>query len=358
MGPGLSWQCLDRHMSDAAKTMTLRRGSERRHWRFSLAIDRSQTRRVPPGDIPTCDSPKRGTAAPFETRPVPPPGPDAPAAAHRSAAGRRSVLGAVALPLLSVPLSQSVRAATPTSAVEPVRIVFDVHDNAPLICGNGTEIDPIRPGLSVELLRMASARANIPITLSRVPWERGLYLIQTDQADAIFASSFVQDRLRIGVYPMKNGQPDMSRKLFNQSYRLYIRAGSGVGWDGKTLSNLHAPVGATTGYSVVQVLRAMGVPVEEELSHIANLRKLVAGRLDAYAELETHARPLLRDHKAEFGGIVELSPPVRTAAYYLMFSKITYARAPGIAERFWNAIREVTSSAAYRALLTSSKYAD
>jgi polar amino acid transport system substrate-binding protein len=332
--------------------MTLRRGGQWWHWRLSLEIDRKQMRQVP-----ACDTPVRDTAVSFETRPVSPPEPDAPAAAHRSAAGRRSVLGAIALPVLSASLPWRARVAAPASAAEPVRILFDVQDNVPLICGNGTEIDPVKPGLAVELLRMASARADIPITLSRVPWERGLYLIGTGQADAIFASSYVQDRLRIGVYPMKNGQPDTSRKLFDQSYRLYVRAGSGVGWDGKTLTNLHAPVGATTGYSVVQVLRAMGVPVEEEMNHVANLHKLVAGRLDAYAELETHARPLLRSNKAEFGGIVELSPPVRTAAYYLMFSKIFYARAPEIAERIWNAIGEVNNSAAYQALLASSKYA-
>jgi polar amino acid transport system substrate-binding protein len=268
------------------------------------------------------------------------------------------VLGAIALPLLTVPLSRGVRAAVPAAAAETIRIFFDVHDNAPLICGNGTGIDPVKPGLAVELLRMASTQASIPVTLSRIPWERGLYLIESGQADAIFASSYVQDRLRYGVYPMKDGQPDTSRKLFDQSYRLYVRAGSGVGWDGETLTNLHAPVGATTGYAVVPVLRAMGVPVEEEPSHVANLRKLVAGRLDAYAELDTHVRPLLRSNKAEFGGVIELPPPVRTTAYYLMFAKISYGRAPEIAERIWNAIAEVSGSAAYRALLASSKYAD
>lgn len=316
-----------------------------------MGIDCNQVRQVH-----ACDTPVHDTAVSFEMPPASPP--DAPVAERRPTSGRRFVLGAITLPLLSAPLSRGVRAADPASTVEPVRIVYDIHDNAPLICGNGTAIDPVKPGLSIELLRMASARANIPITLSRMPWERGLYLIQTGQADAIFASSYVQDRLRYGVYPMKNGQPDTSRKLFDQSYRLYIRAGSGVRWDGKTLTNLHAPVGATTGYAVVPVLRAMGVPVEEEMSHVADLHKLVAGRLDAYAELDTHIRPMLRSNKAEFGGIVELSPPLRTAAYYLMFSKISYTRKPEIAERIWNAIAEVNNSAAYRALLASSKYAD
>ena len=244
-----------------------------------------------------------------------------------------------------------------TIAAEPVRILFDVFENPPLIDGNGTEIDPIKPGLTIEMLRMASERANVAIELSRTPWERGLYLIQTGQADAIFASSYVEDRLPYGVYPMRDGHPDTRRKLFDQSYRLYIRTGSGIGWDGKTLTNLHAPVGATTGYAVVPVLRAMGLEVVEEPSHLANLRKLVARRIDAYAELDTHVRPLLRSNPAEFGGIIELSPPVLTKPYYLMFSKIFYDRASEIAERIWDAIALVNESAAYQDL-RHGKYAD
>ena len=275
-------------------------------------------------------------------------------AVPRQTASRRAAISAVALALLPALLSRGTQAAV----AEPLRILFDVFENPPLINGTGTVIDPVKPGLTIELLRMASARSNIPIELSRTPWQRGLYLIETGQADAIFASSFVEERLRYGVYPLKDGRPDTSRKLFDQSYRLYVRVGSGVGWDGKTLTHLHAPVGATTGYAVVPVLRAMGVAVAEEPSHIANLRKLVAGRIDAYAELDTHIRPLLRGNPAEFGTIVELSPPVLTKPYYLMFSKLFYARAPEVAERIWDAIALVNQSSAYQDLLHSSLYAD
>jgi polar amino acid transport system substrate-binding protein len=290
------------------------------------------------------------------------PGPDDAPEEHRGSASRRRVLGALGLRLLPDPLwlgAPAVGSAlAPAAGAEPVRIVFDVQANPPLICGTGTAIDPDRPGLTIEMLRMASERAGIAIALSRTPWQRGLYLVETGQADAIFASSYVQERLRYGVYPLHNGSPDTRRKLFDQSYRLYVRSGSGIGWDGKTLTNLHAPVGATTGYAVVPALRAMGVAVEEEPSHIANLRKLAAGRLDAYAELDNHVRPLLRNDPAAFGGIVELSPPLRTTAYYLMFSRIFYARAAEIAERIWDAIAVVNASAAYQDLLLGRKYAD
>lgn len=268
---------------------------------------------------------------------------------------RRVLLGGTMLSLL--PAMSGLRIA-PAVAAEPVRIVFDVFENPPLICGNGTEIDPAMPGLTIEMLRMASDRTHVPIELSRTPWQRGLYLIQSGQADAIFASSFVEERQRYGVYPFKDGRPDTRRKLFDQSYSLFIRRESEIGWDGKTVTNLRAPVGATPGYAVIPVLRAMGVAVEEEPNHLANLRKLVAGRLDAYAELETQIRPLLRNDKAEFGGIYELSPPVLTKPYYLMFSKTFYAKTPEVAERIWDAIAAVNESAAYQKLLGSATCAD
>lgn len=273
-------------------------------------------------------------------------------AGHCQAPGRRPLLRAMALSILAgVP-----RRAARASAAAPVRIFYDVFENPPLIEGNGTAI-PAWPGLMIELLRMAAAQAQIAISLTRTPWKRGLYLIQTGQADAIFLSSYTKDRLSYGVYPMRDGHPDTRREMCEQSYRLYVRAGSGIRWDGKTLGNLHAPVGATPDYAIVPVLRAMGVTVETEPSHLANLRKLVAGRLDAYAELDTHIRPLLRADATEFRNIVELSPPVLTKSYYLMFSKIFYAGAPRVAERMWDAIAVINASTADQKLL-NRKHAD
>jgi polar amino acid transport system substrate-binding protein len=274
------------------------------------------------------------------------------AAAWRPALSRRDVLAGAVLSLLPAPW------VAPAAAAEPVRIVFDVFANPPLICGNGTAIDPTAPGLTIEMLRMASERANVPIELSRTPWQRGLYLVETGQADAIFASSFVEERQRYGVYPLKDGRPDPSRRLFDQSYSLFIRGESEIGWDGESLINLREPVGATPGYAVVQVLRAMGVRVEEEPNHAANLRKLAAGRLDAYAELESQIQPMLRSNKEEFGGIYKLSPPVLTKPYYLMFSKIFHGKTPEIAERIWDAIAAVNSSPAYQRSLAGGACAD
>jgi polar amino acid transport system substrate-binding protein len=271
-----------------------------------------------------------------------------------AAAARRDLLRGAALSLLPVLPAPWVARAR---AARPVRVVFDVFANPPLICGNGTAIGAI-PGLTIQMLRMAGDRAEVPIELSRTPWQRGLYLIETGQADAIFASSFVEERQRFGVYPFKDGKPDTARKLFDQSYSLFIRSGSGVGWDGETLTNLHAPVGATPGYAVIPVLRGMGVSVEDEPNHLANLRKLAAGRLDAYAELESQIRPMLRDNKAEFGDIVQLSPPVLTKPYYLMFSKMFYSETPEIAEQIWDAIAAVSKSTAYQDLLVSGECAD
>jgi hypothetical protein len=44
-----------------------------------------------------------------------------------------------------------------------VRILYDMFANPPLVEGSGTEIDPAKPGLMIELLHMAAAQAHLAI---------------------------------------------------------------------------------------------------------------------------------------------------------------------------------------------------
>jgi polar amino acid transport system substrate-binding protein len=247
--------------------------------------------------------------------------------------------------VLSGPGISLARAGEP---VAPIAIVYDTNENPPFTYGVGTDTDPKKPGLVVELLQQASAHAGIPITLSRVPWARGLVMVEGAQADGIFMSSYTEDRLRYGVYPMKDGKPDTARKLVDLSYWLYVRKDSGVAWDGKTITGLHAPVGATTGYAVVPLLKQMGVPVEEDPIHLRNLHKLESGELDAYAELQAHVDGLIQAYPRMFQSIVKLTPSIRTTAYYLMFSKALYAARPEDAEHLWDAIAWVNAQPAYQ----------
>jgi polar amino acid transport system substrate-binding protein len=105
----------------------------------------------------------------------------------------------------------------------------------------------------------------------------------------------------------------------------------------------------------VRRLEALGARVEQENDLPGSMRKVLAGRLDAYAELENMATNVLAQHPEDLRDIVKLTPPLRSEPYYLVLSKGFQARDPALAERIWNAIGEVARSPEYREL--ERKYA-
>lgn len=69
---------------------------------------------------------------------------------------------------------------------------------------SGTAI-PQNPGIMVEMIRLIETRVpNLRITFSRKPWARCLAELESGDVDAIFSSSFKPERMKIGVYPMKD----------------------------------------------------------------------------------------------------------------------------------------------------------
>jgi polar amino acid transport system substrate-binding protein len=101
---------------------------------------------------------------------------------------------------------------------------------------------------------------------------------------------------------------------------------------------------------VARLLRERGVRVEEENDLPSSLRKVLAGRLEAYAELENMAADVIARHGDEMRELVKLQPALRTVPYYLMLSKGFVAREPALAERIWSAIGEAMRSPQYREL--------
>ncbi|MEQ9335062.1 transporter substrate-binding domain-containing protein [Thalassobaculum sp.] len=231
-------------------------------------------------------------------------------------------------------------------------IVYETTPNPPRHLGEGTAIDWGRPGLTIELLKLVGERLRVNLDFKRVPWKRGLLLLETGEADAIFHSSYVAEREAIGAYPKTaSGEPDARRAIFTQSYVLFVTKDSGVTWDGATLGGLGGrPVGATAGYSVVRDLERSGVAVQPGRVPALNLAKLLEGRIAAYAELEGLADQIIRQDAELFRQVVKLQPPLITKPYYLMLSRPFVARDPALAEAVWDALAEVRASEEFRKL--------
>ena len=245
----------------------------------------------------------------------------------------------------------------PPLSAEPIfQIVYMNKENPPRIMGEGTSIDGSQPGITVELFKMVANSVGMQVQFKRMPWKRCLYMVEHGLADATFHASYKAARAKFGVYPTRDGQLDPSRRIYKNSYVFYILKGSGVSWDGKTISGTSRPIGTQLSYAIAEDLRKMGYDIEEEASVDSNLKKLAAGRISAYADLESIVDHTLSKDPTRYKNIVKLQPPLIEKIYYLLISKAFAENNPQLSERIWNAVRDVQQTDGYKEML--NRYQD
>ena len=239
----------------------------------------------------------------------------------------------------------------PAQAETVFKIVYMQKENPPRIMGATASIDWSKPGITVELMKMVAEQVGIPFQFSRLPWKRCLYMVENGLADATFHASYKSDRAEYGVYPSKDNALDPTRAIYKNSYVFYTLKGSGVKWDGKALSHVGHPIGTQLSFAIADDLRKMGHKVAEEGSVATNLDKLAAGRISAYADLESIVDNALNNHRSRYTMIEKLQPPLKEKMYYLLVSKKFAKAHPELTERIWDAIRDVQQTDAYKEML-------
>ena len=208
---------------------------------------------------------------------------------------------------------------TSTAMAEPVfRVVYNNEENPPRIMGDGTAINWSQPGLSIEQLKMVEEMVGVPFQFRRLPWKRCLYTLQNSAADAVVHASYKPAREDYGVYPTMDRKLDPSRSLFKMAYVLYVKKSSDLSWDGQTIRNATRPIGTQLSYSIADDLRDMGFVVEEEANIVSNLNKLIAGRISAYADVESIVDNQLSKLGPRCQAIEKRQPPLREKVYYLL----------------------------------------
>jgi len=233
-----------------------------------------------------------------------------------------------------------------------ITLVYEVKPNPPFYLGKKT-INWNKPGITLEVLKSLEKKLNIKFKFDRLPWARGLEQLKNNLVDGIFHASFKAERLKIGAYPLSNGKPDTSRKLMSQSYFLYKRKESPLTWDGITFGNLHGSIGAIIGYAIVGDLALINVEVEEVVSQWSNLRKLVLGRIEGVAGLESMNDIVIKAHPEEFMSIAKVYPPIMSKPYYLMLSHKFVRENPELAEAIWDGIRDIRQTGVYEDIARS-----
>jgi len=236
-----------------------------------------------------------------------------------------------------------------------ITLVYETQPNPPYYLGTD-KIDWKKPGVTLEALKLLEGKLNIRIDFHRRPWARGLDYIKKNKMDGIFHSSFMEERLGFGIYPMKGGKPDPSRKIMDQSYILYKRKDSPLQWDGKAFSNLYGSIGVIIQYAIVEDLRKMGVSVSETRTHLNSLKMLVKERVAGVVSLGSMNDIHIKAHPETFKDIVKVSTPIKHTPYYLMFSYKFVRENPALTESIWDTIRDIHLSGEYDEIF--KKYID
>ncbi|KUM05181.1 transporter substrate-binding domain-containing protein [Chromobacterium subtsugae] len=216
-------------------------------------------------------------------------------------------------------------------------VVVGVGDQAfpPYKLGNQT-LDPRRPGLSVELVRLASQSCGLQADFRLLPGARLLKELENGNVDAVMMLSYTPERARFAVYPLRSGLPDEARRLATLSYVLYALKGSRLAWDGHHLSNQKRAIGTNAGWSINLDLQRMGIPAEAANSVEQNFDKLLSRHIDGYAVHESLGDAYLARHPALPAR--KLSPPISTKPYFLPFSRRYAATQPRQMQCVWQAI--------------------
>ncbi len=237
--------------------------------------------------------------------------------------------------LLLLCISLSIQAQT------VFKVAYDTDIQFPYYLGQTSQVLTHNPGAIVELIWLLEGKIpGLKIELVRFPWKRCLRNLKAGYVDAVFNSSFKEERRQFGQYPMKNGVVDSDRRITTMSYYFYKKKETAFSWNGKTVSDTSMNIGAPLGFSIVDDLNQMNLNVIETHATLSNLQKLLRDMVRVVALQDITGDYYLK-HFNQFKGLVKVQPAVKTKPYYLMISHQFKEKNDELSEKIWDALAKL-----------------
>ena len=169
-------------------------------------------------------------------------------------------------------------------------------------------------GIAVELVEKVMANLGHQVTIEIMPWARGLEMVKTGKADAIFTAYKTPEREEFLDYS--------TVVLIPQIVSLYAPKNSEIAFDGDLLKLKDKRFGVVSTISYGKTFDGLRDQLQTDRAENleSNLRKMLAGRVDLIisnmyvAESEIKKLNLQNDIK-------KLAPEVETVDSFIGFSK-------------------------------------
>ncbi len=224
-------------------------------------------------------------------------------------------------------------------------LCYDFGEQYPWVINSGK-------GLSIVLMETVAEERNEKFELRPMPWKDCLEDLKKSVVDGAFAASYTAERAEFAVYPMADGKPDPTRRLYTDGYTLLRLKGSKVTWNGSKFGNLSGPIGTQAAYSIITDLKKWGATVDSNADIPETLlRRFGSGQLQAIALLTGQAKKTLQSpylaNKVEI-----VSPPLTEKPYFVIFNRNYYAKQAKTADGIWASVAKVRESSTYKAKAT------
>lgn len=197
--------------------------------------------------------------------------------------------------LLIVSAAAMVAAASPLSlAAHADTVTLAADEWCPYNCEPGSQ----RPGYMVEIARIALAKAGHTLTYAVMPWSRALAESQAGRIDGVLGAS--RDEYESGVYPKASlGNNKVVLAMLPEKAKSFSYTGVE---SLKTLriggvQNYSYDGGAIDDYLASDAAKGKVEMISGSELQSQNLRKLLAGRVDAVIDDENVLRLALADLK-------------------------------------------------------------
>lgn len=198
-------------------------------------------------------------------------------------------------------------------------------------------------GIAVDLVEKIMANLGHQVTIEVIPWARGLEMVKTGKADAIFTAYKTPEREEFLDYS--------TSVLVPQTVSLYVPKNSELAFDGDLLKLKDKRFGVVSTISYGKIFDSLRDQLKtERVENLeSNLRKLLAGRVDLVisniyvAESEINKLALQNDVK-------KLAPEVETVDSFIAFSK-----AKGLSDlrdNFDKELAKLVQDGTYAAIMT------
>jgi signal transduction histidine kinase/ActR/RegA family two-component response regulator len=204
----------------------------------------------------------------------------------------------------------------------------------PFVYDDGSE----NPGALMRMLQVMAHNLNLDIHFNRSSWSERLRLVANNELDGTTYASFSEERLKIGVFPMKDGAIDPSRRTMSIGYHFYKLKESPFMWDGENFYNVNGPIGTHQGAIIADILKRKGFQVEEFQNPSENLAQLLGKRVSVIVELGSWVDIEMSAMPEKYQEVEKIPVPIEEKPYYLMLSHKFVREQSQLAEQIWDQI--------------------